>query len=207
VSLIQTTKITGHGECFVNLFNWILKRNLLQESLFANWQIRFRFICPTHPKSFVLGGTWIPTQITWLKEAPGQDQILHLKKSSLKPLIHRTCIWQVSSDLVCSGLGCSGVGLFPQQKLSRTVLLKVMKSKCSKSVWQLKDCSVPSKSPMTLNRTQSCFADRSPVKCIHLKTAVVQTSTCIKEKHNRYYSHISICKMTGPWPLSWRLVP
>lgn len=84
-------------------------------------------------------------------------------------------------------------GLFPP----RTVLLKVMKSKCSKSVWQLKDCSVPSKSPMALNRTQSCFADGSTVKCIHLKKAVVQMSTCIKEKHNHYYSHISICNWPG----------
>lgn len=64
-------------------------------------------------------------------------------------------------------------------------------------MWQLKDCSVPFKSPMALNWTQSCFADRSTAKCIHLKKAVVQTSTWIKEKHNHYYSHISICNWPG----------
>lgn len=50
---------------------------------------------------------------------------------------------------------------------------------------------------MALNWTQSCFADRSTAKCIHLKKAVVQTSTWIKEKHNHYYSHISVCNWPG----------
>lgn len=130
----------------------------------------------------------------WLREAAGQDLILYLKRRVYANMHIASQFWSsIGCDLACSGLNCGGGGLFPP----RTVLLKVMKSKCSKSVWQLKDCSVPSKSPMALNRTQSCFADGSTVKCIHLKKAVVQMSTCIKEKHNHYYSHISICNWPG----------
>lgn len=174
----------------------------LKRTVHASGQISLRFICPTHPKSFMLR-TWTPPQVMWLREAAGQDQTLDSKRRVYVNMYIARQYWSsLGRDLACSGLDCGGVRLFS----ARTVLLKVMKSKCSKSVWQLKDCSVPSKSPMALNRTQSRFADGRTVKCIHSKQAVVQMSTCKKEKQSLLLSHFHM-QLAVPWPLGRRSVP